>query len=481
MSKAIRRNHPARPTRLFSAALLAVTAVSAIGCRHETADVFEPNLVHTMKYQIKEDIDMSQASEDTTWVVDQMFGTPDEPKLPAYIMLDEEDAEELNSIVSLDNLTRASGAYDAEGRGLYAKHCATCHGVTGNGRGTTAAVLTPYPRDYRKGAFKFKSTKRGAKPTREDLAKLIRNGIGGTAMAKIPELTEDDIQALVDYVIYLSWRGEVERSLVDDAIFELDLSEDRIVTTEFARKMTREEYERFETEIKAWKKAGKTEGDEPANMEAYDLWDEQWDVAETYIADIAESWLEAEDDVIDAIEPPDDIQVAENYADVVKFKSGDQAESFLASVKRGEELFVGKIASCSKCHGAKGLGDGQTTDYDDWTKDWTINVGLKPEDRDSLIPLLARGAMPPQNAIPRNFAAGVFRGGQTSGDLYRRIMQGIDGTPMPAATFVDGQFEQDDVWHIINFIRSLQDAPDPETPAATEPTESEPAEKKAAA
>jgi hypothetical protein len=27
---------------------------------------------------------------------------------------------------------------------------------------------------------------------------------------------------------------------------------------------------------------------------------------------------------------------------------------------------------------------------------------------------------------------------------------------MPAATFVEGQFEQDDVWHLINFIRSLQ-------------------------
>jgi hypothetical protein len=27
---------------------------------------------------------------------------------------------------------------------------------------------------------------------------------------------------------------------------------------------------------------------------------------------------------------------------------------------------------------------------------------------------------------------------------------------MPAATFVEGEFEADDVWHLINFIRSLQ-------------------------
>ena len=29
---------------------------------------------------------------------------------------------------------------------------------------------------------------------------------------------------------------------------------------------------------------------------------------------------------------------------------------------------------------------------------------------------------------------------------------------MPEATFVEGEFEQDDVWHLINFIRSLQKA-----------------------
>ena len=69
--------------------------------------------------------------------------------------------------------------------------------------------------------------------------------------------------------------------------------------------------------------------------------------------------------------------------------------------------------------------------------------------------------------MPRNFAEGIFRGGSTSKDLYRRITQGIDGSPMPAATFVDGEFEKQDVWHLINFIRSLQTAESPvATPAA---------------
>jgi hypothetical protein len=45
-------------------------------------------------------------------------------------------------------------------------------------------------------------------------------------------------------------------------------------------------------------------------------------------------------------------------------------------------------------------------------------------------------------------------------------MVGIEGSPMPAATFVEGQFEQDDVWHLINFIRSLQ-KPEADEPAVT--------------
>jgi hypothetical protein len=160
--------------------------------------------------------------------------------------------------------------------------------------------------------------------------------------------------------------------------------------------------------------------------------------------------------VVEVPEPPSDIPVAETHADFVQLSQGEQSAALAESVQRGQEVFVGKIAACNKCHGNEGLGNGQTTDYDDWTKDWTTRIGLKPEDYDSLVPLIARGALPPINAIPRNFGEGIFHGGSTSTDLYRRITIGIEGSPMPAVTFVDGEFEPKDVWHIINFIRSLQ-------------------------
>ncbi|MEM1225276.1 MAG: c-type cytochrome [Planctomycetota bacterium] len=405
---------------------LVVLTLFVSGCSEPHPIVFEPNLVHAMKYQIREEVPMEQASEDAFWVVSEMFGTPDAPTLPTIILED----EELATVVSMDRLLAASGPADIPGRGLYRKHCVSCHGVTGDGRGLTAALLNPYPRDYRKGVFKFKSTRRGAKPTREDLHGLIKNGIPGSAMVAIPELTDEDTDALVDYVIYLSWRGELERTLMDDAIFELDLEDgDRIINP-----------------------AGLQSKDE----ETKELFEESWELAEDYAIEIAEAWLEAEDEFVPVPAPPAEIPVPDSYAQYLQMSAGENADALAASVQRGGELFVGKIASCGKCHGNQGLGDGQTTDYDDWTKDWTSGAGLKPEDRESLVPLLARGAMTPINAKPRNFRLGVFHGGADAASLYRRITIGIEGSPMPAVTYVSGEFERDDVWHLINFIRSLK-------------------------
>ncbi len=437
------------------AIVLPALGILCVGCsgRVEIPVRFEPNLVHTMKYQIQQDVPMDQASRDASWIVETMFGTPDEPKLPAVITED----DELASIVSMERLQQAAGP--AESGGLFRKHCAICHGVTGDGRGPSAAQQTPYPRDYRMGVFKFKSTPRGEKPTREDLAKLIRDGIAGTMMKKIPELSEEDIQALIDYVIYLSMRGEHERKQIDMAVLDGIIEDgERLINVEFAQKVIADPGYREQLEQLAEMDEETLNETQNKELELYERFEDDWGYAEEYAVEIAESWIDAEDEVLDVPEPPTDFPLAESYADVVAFRSSDRADQFEASVKRGQELFVGKIASCSKCHGEKGLGNGQTTDYDDWTKDWTIRVGLKPENRDSLVPMLARGAMEPKNAIPRNFAEGIFRGGSTSRDLYRRITQGIDGTPMPAVTFVEGQFEEDDVWNLINFIRSLQTA-----------------------
>ena len=54
--------------------------------------------------------------------------------------------------------------------------------IVGDGAGPAAAVLDPYPRDFRNGLFKYTSTAGGAKPLREDLLRTLQQGIPGTAM-----------------------------------------------------------------------------------------------------------------------------------------------------------------------------------------------------------------------------------------------------------------------------------------------------------
>ena len=150
------------------------------------------------------------------------------------------------------------------------------------------------------GIFKFKSTKRGSKPTREDIAKQIRNGIPGTQMVKIAELTESDVQALTDYVIYLSIRGELERSLIDDAVFELDIEGgDRILDTEFASRMNETTIKEMEAKIEAWEDNGEKEEDEPTWLEDFELYQESWEIVEDMVVELVEEWLDAEDDVVD--------------------------------------------------------------------------------------------------------------------------------------------------------------------------------------
>jgi hypothetical protein len=82
------------------------------------------------------------------------------------------------------------------------------------------------------------------------------------------------------------------------------------------------------------------------------------------------------------------------------------------SRKRGQTLFYG-FAQCAKCHGDSALGDGQTTDYDEWTKEF-IGDGKNTE----LVAAYENlGLLPPRNIRPRNLRLGVYRGGMPTRPL----------------------------------------------------------------
>lgn len=99
------------------------------------------------------------------------------------------------------------------GAQLYTRNCAQCHGTSGDGAGPAAQYLTPRPRDYRKGIFKFNSTGYGNKPIRDDLLRTVRQGITGTSMPSFDRLPARDLEAVVDYVLALTHRGELETLL----------------------------------------------------------------------------------------------------------------------------------------------------------------------------------------------------------------------------------------------------------------------------
>jgi mono/diheme cytochrome c family protein len=114
------------------------------------------------------------------------------------------------------------------GAEIFARRCQPCHGTNGDGNGAVAKYLKPLPRDYTKGLFKFTSTPYGSKPRRSDLVRTLRRGVTGTSMPSFADLAPDDLEAVADYVIFLSQRGELEHELASIADQDESLNADAV-------------------------------------------------------------------------------------------------------------------------------------------------------------------------------------------------------------------------------------------------------------
>ena len=88
-----------------------------------------------------------------------------------------------------------------QGKTAYRHMCAFCHGIDGNGGGKAVSYLYPWPRDFRKGIFKYRSTPKSSLPLDRDIYRVIAMGAPGTAMpAWGHSLTEKEIWSLVAYI-----------------------------------------------------------------------------------------------------------------------------------------------------------------------------------------------------------------------------------------------------------------------------------------
>ncbi len=123
---------------------------------------------------------------------------------------------------------RVTSTHLKHGSAVYSRYCAACHGVTGDGNGPAAVFMVPKPRDYRPGIFKFTSTLYGAKPLRDDIVRTVKRGIRGTSMPSFALLPAKDLDAVVDYVLTLTHRGELESQLADEAEFNESLPSARV-------------------------------------------------------------------------------------------------------------------------------------------------------------------------------------------------------------------------------------------------------------
>jgi len=151
--------------------------------------------------------------EELSTFLRETFGTPAAPTIAG-------DDETMSLAASLGLSDESLSA----GSKLFRARCQECHGPNGDGRGPTAPWLTPHPRDYRQGAFKFTST--GRKPTRADLFRTLSYGLPTTSMPSFGMRTKEERNQLIDYVMFLSLRGrtefEVLRTLLVHGVDGLD-------------------------------------------------------------------------------------------------------------------------------------------------------------------------------------------------------------------------------------------------------------------
>ena len=401
-------------------------AVLLVGCGKVDPPAFRMNMIDAVSYETSPEYQQEVAD-----VLSALFGTPDAP-----FALSETG---LNSSKLRQSAGPAWSDEEGYSHGLYRKHCVHCHGVTGDGRGPTALFLNPYPRDYRQGVYKFKSTYNPAKPTDADLHRVLMNGVPGTAMPSFALLPGSEVESLVEYVKYLSFRGQMETKLIEYVFNELG-----------------EEEAEDDQGNEILDEAGEPMMRRVPFDPTQDV--DQREAVLELLAEVVEGWDEANEQIV----------VPEEEAIPADERS---LEEVLASVEKGRILFYGVKANCIKCHGPTGLGDGQQDDHNNWQKahkkflDDTAKMAEKSELDDMEAALLGQREdvsellYPLRNAIPRNLRQGVYRGGRRRLDIFRRIYAGIAGTPMPgsgpASPGAKGTITEAQIWNIVDYVLSL--------------------------
>lgn len=102
-----------------------------------------------------------------------------------------------------------------EGKTVYERHCAACHGSPGDGNGPAAVWVYPKPRNFSAGQFKIKSTPGQSLPTDEDLLRSVKRGLPGSSMPGFAYLSDTELRDVVQYVKHLTARTTTDGQRVN--------------------------------------------------------------------------------------------------------------------------------------------------------------------------------------------------------------------------------------------------------------------------
>ena len=323
-------------------------------------------------------------------------------RIAARALVLEGDAEKPGPLIREPQVNGQSGRPIRGGLSLYREHCMHCHGASGDGEGPTALFLWPRPRDFRSGVFKFTSTEGtgvDSKPTRTDLRRTLQNGIDNTSMSSFATvLNASEMDQVIDYIIFLSLRGEVETTLA-------------------------------------------TLGQDASDESAED--DLSPDIAQEAIDLVFSRWTNAAERVLS---PPTE-------------RTESSPESI---ERGKQLYLGAKGLQCFGCHGLDGLGNGDSfVDYKSFVRA-VFQGNPSPEKIQELKDFSEKNSKKwsdewGQPLRPANLLTGRYKGGRRPIDLYWRIAKGINGTPMPAHFSSDGGslLTSDEVWDVVNFVLAL--------------------------
>ena len=220
-------------------------------------------------------------------------------------------------------------------------------------------------------------------------------------MPSFKMLPQRDREAVVEYVRWLSMRGETEKTFL--AVLESEWSAE--ITDDFE--------------------------DDPEALEDF--------LAD--FRDYAEDGL-AYDFADEALNKARNWEVSEQENALLQPKT-PRTPMTAESIARGRTIYLANNSKCASCHGESGHGDGPST------RDF-LNLADGPAPERGLYDEWG------QPIAPRDLTRGQFRGGRRPVDIYRRIAAGIKGTPMSAFGTV---LSDEEIWDLVNYVLAVGEDP----------------------